>query len=56
MNNLFWKAIWVTCYLITAIFTFSGKMMTAMYWMAGTMLTEAVVSIIYYFLGTTKNK
>lgn len=50
MNNLFWKIIWVIVYAITAYFTFTGKMMMAMYWMAGGMLAESVVSLIYYFV------
>lgn len=54
MNNLFWKIIWVIVYAITAYFTFTGKMMMAMYWMAGGMLTESVVSLIYYFVNRRK--
>ena len=50
MNNLFWKIIWAIVYAITAYFTFTGKMMMAMYWMAGGMLAESVVSLIYYFV------
>ena len=46
MNNLFWKIIWVIVYAITAYFTFTGKMMMAMYWMAGGMLAESVVSLL----------
>lgn len=53
MNNLFWKIIWVIVYAITAYFTFTGKMM-AMYWMAGGMLAESVVSLIYYFVNRRK--
>ena len=54
MNNLFWKFIWVIVYAITAYFTFTGKMMMAMYWMAGGMLAESVVSLIYYFVNRRK--
>ncbi|MGK4035898.1 hypothetical protein AB0Y31_05125 [Lactobacillus crispatus] len=54
MNNLFWKIIWVIVYAITAHFTFTGKMMMAMYWMAGGMLAESVVSLIYYFVNRQK--
>ena len=54
MNNLFWKIIWVIVYAITAYFTFTGKMMMAMYWMAGGMLAESVVSPIYYFVNRRK--
>ena len=54
MNNLFWKIIWVIVYAITAIFTFTGKIMMAMYWMAGGMLAESVVSLIYYFVNRRK--
>lgn len=54
MNNLFLKIIWVIVYAITAYFTFTGKMMMAMYWMAGGMLAESVVSLIYYFVNRQK--
>ena len=54
MNNLFWKIIWVIVYAITAYFTFTGKMMMAMYWMAGGMLAVSVVSLIYYFVNRRK--
>lgn len=54
MNNLFWKIIWVIVYAITAYFTFTGKIMMAMYWMAGGMLAESVVSLIYYFVNRQK--
>ncbi|WP_260264312.1 hypothetical protein [Lactobacillus crispatus] len=54
MNNLFWKIIWVIVYAITAYFTFTDKMMMAMYWMAGGMLAESVVSLIYYFVNRQK--
>ncbi|WP_295731524.1 hypothetical protein [uncultured Limosilactobacillus sp.] len=45
MNN-FWKVIWVIAYLITAYYTFTGKMMVAMDWMAGTMLCESIVGLV----------
>ena len=54
MNNLFWKIIWVIVYAITAYFTFTGKMRMAMYWMAGGMLAESVISLIYYFVNRQK--
>lgn len=54
MNNLFWKIIWVIVYAITAIIIVTGKMMMAMYWMAGGMLAESVVSLIYYFVNRQK--
>ena len=54
MNNLFWKIIWVIVYAITAYFTFTGKMMMAMYWMAGGKLAESDVSLIYYFVNRQK--
>ena len=54
MNNLFWKIILVIVYAITAYFTFTGKIMMAMYWMAGGMLAESVVSLIYYFVNRRK--
>ena len=54
MNNLFWKIIWVIVYAITAYFTFTGKIMMAMYWMAGGMLAESVVSLIYNFVNRRK--
>ena len=54
MNNLFWKIIWVIVYAITAYFTITGKMMMAMYWMAGGMLAESGVSLIYYFVNRRK--
>ncbi|KRM78163.1 hypothetical protein FC35_GL000528 [Limosilactobacillus coleohominis DSM 14060] len=44
--NTFWRLLWVVAYAITAYFTFTGNMMMGMYWMAGTMLCEAVVGLI----------
>lgn len=50
VDNLFWKIIWVVVYAVTAYFTFTGNMGMAMYWMAGGMLSESVVSLVYHFL------
>lgn len=55
MNNLFWKIIWVILYAITAVLTFTGKMMLAMYWMTGAMLAESIVSLFYYFRNNRKH-
>ena len=54
INNLFWEIVWVIAYAITAYFTFTGNMMLGMYWMAGTMFAESVVSLIYYFINQQK--
>lgn len=43
--NVYWKAVWVLAYLITAYFTFTDNMVAAMYLMAGTMLLESIVSL-----------
>lgn len=48
-DNLFFKILWVVVYAITAYFTFTGNMMMAMYWMAGGMLAQAVVDLVYHF-------
>lgn len=56
MKSLSWKILWLICYLITAYFTFTGKMMVAMYWMTGTMLAEAFVSFISNFIGKIRVK
>ncbi|RMC49748.1 hypothetical protein [Lactobacillus sp. ESL0228] len=48
-DNLFFKIVWVIVYGITAYFTFTDKMMMAMYWMAGGMFAQAVVDLIYHF-------
>ncbi|WEV40541.1 hypothetical protein OZX56_05540 [Lactobacillus sp. ESL0684] len=53
-DNLFFKILWVIIYGITAYFTFTGKMMPAMYWMAGGMLSQAVVDLVYHFLPSHK--
>ena len=53
-ESIFLKILWLICYLITAYFTFSGKMMPAMYWMAGTMLAEAIVSFVYCLIDKKK--
>ena len=45
MKN-FCGVLWVGAYAITAYFTFTGNMMMGMYWMAGTMLCEAVVGLV----------
>jgi len=54
MQSIFLKILWLICYLITAYFTFSGKMMPAMDWMAGTMLAEAIVSFVYCLINKKK--
>lgn len=54
MQSIFLKILWLICYLITAYFTFSGKMMPAMDWMAGTMLAEAIVSFVYCLVNKKK--
>lgn len=51
VDNLFWKIVWVVVWAITAFYTFSGNMMMGMYWMAGGMFAEAVVSLVYHFVG-----
>ncbi|WP_338199328.1 hypothetical protein [Lactobacillus rizhaonensis] len=48
-DNLFFKVLWVVVYAITAYFTFTGNMMMGMYWMAGGMLAQAVVDLVYHF-------
>ena len=54
-DNLFFKILWVVVYAITAYFTFTGNMMMAMYWMAGGMLAQAVVDLVYHFWPNRKN-
>ncbi|MBP2057340.1 uncharacterized membrane protein YtjA (UPF0391 family) [Lactobacillus colini] len=54
VDNLFWKIVWVIVYAITAYFTFTGNM-AAMNWMAGAMLCEAIVSLVYHFLPGKKS-
>lgn len=56
VDNLFWKIVWVIVWAITAYFTFTGNMMLGMYWMAGGMLAEAVVGLVYYLIGKEKHK
>lgn len=48
-DNLFFKILWVIVYGITAYFTFTDKMMMAMYWMAGGMFAQALVDLVYHF-------
>ncbi len=54
-DNLYWKIIWVIAYGITLWLTIKGSM-SAMYWMAGAMFVEAVVSLIYHFIPAGKTK
>lgn len=55
-NNLYLKILWVLLYGIVAFYTFTNKMMMAMYWMAGVMFAQAVIDLIYYFLPKSKTK
>lgn len=55
VNNIFFKILWVIVYAITAYYTFTGKMQIAMNWMAGGMLAEAIVSLVYHFVGRNKH-
>lgn len=55
VNNLFWKIVWVLVYALTAYYTFTGNMMMAMYFMAGGMLAEAIVSLLYHFFAKEKS-
>ncbi|WP_207618527.1 hypothetical protein [Lactobacillus delbrueckii] len=51
-NNLYLKILWVLLYGIVAFYTFTDKTMMAMYWMAGVMFAQAVLDLVYYFLGS----
>lgn len=53
-NNLYLKILWVLLYGIVAFYTFTDKMMMAMYWMAGVMFAQAVIDLVYYFLPKSK--
>lgn len=53
-NNLYLKILWVLLYGIVAFYTFTDKMMMAMYWMAGVMFAQAVLDLVYYFLPKSK--
>lgn len=55
-NNLYLKILWVLLYGIVAFYTFTNKMMMAMYWMAGVMFAQAVIDLIYYFLPKSKKE
>lgn len=55
-DNLYLKILWVLLYGIVAFYTFTNKMMMAMYWMAGVMFAQAVIDLIYYFLPKSKTK
>ncbi|MFK5655226.1 hypothetical protein ACIA4K_01065 [Lactobacillus delbrueckii subsp. bulgaricus] len=55
-NNLYLKILWVLLYGIVAFYTFTDKMMMAMYWMAGVMFTQAVLDLFYYFLPKSKTE
>lgn len=55
-NNLYLKILWVLLYGIVAFYTFTNKMMIAMYWMAGVMFAQSVIDLIYYFLPKSKTE
>lgn len=55
-NNLYLKILWVLLYGIVAFYTFTDKMMMAMYWMAGVMFAQSVIDLIYYFLPKSKTE
>ena len=55
-NNLYLKILWVLLYGIVAFYTFTDKMMMAMYWMAGVMFAQAVLDLVYYFLPKRKTE
>ncbi|WP_296225889.1 hypothetical protein [uncultured Lactobacillus sp.] len=55
-NNLYLKILWVLLYGIVAFYTFTNKMMMAMYWMAGVMFAQSVIDLIYYFLPKSKTE
>lgn len=55
-NNLYLKILWVLLYGIVAFYTFTNKMMMAMYWMAGVMFAQSVIDLIYYFLLKSKKE
>ncbi|GEM_PF-620519 len=55
-NNLYLKILWVLLYGIVAFYTFTNKMMMAMYWMAGVMFAQSVIDLIYYFLPKSKKE
>ena len=60
-NNLYLKILWVLLYGIVAFYTFTDKMMMAMYWMAmywmaGVMFAQAVIDLVYYFLPKSKTE
>lgn len=55
-NNLYLKILWVLLYGIVVFYTFTNKMMMAMYWMAGVMFAQSVIDLIYYFLPKSKKE
>ena len=55
-NNLYLKILWVLLYGIVAFYTFTNKMMMAMYWMAGVMFAQSVIDLNYYFLPKSKTE
>lgn len=50
VDNLWVKILWVVVYGITGYYTFTGQMMPAMYWMAGGMLAQSIVDLVYYLM------
>lgn len=56
VDSLFWKIVWVFVYGITAYVTFTGNVMLGMDWMAGAMLCESIVSLIYHFIPCKAHK
>ncbi|MGM9906185.1 hypothetical protein [Lactobacillus sp.] len=55
-NNLYLKILWVLLYGIVVFYTFTDKMMMAMYWMAGVMFAQSVIDLVYYFLPKSKTE
>lgn len=62
--RLLWKIVWVVVYGITAFYTYLSFtdmahmmkwMMYAMAWMAGGMLAEAIVGLVYHCCGKDGN-
>ncbi|MDF7672167.1 hypothetical protein PT281_02545 [Lactobacillus sp. ESL0701] len=57
-DNLIIKIINVIVFGITAYYTFAASangMMVAMYWMAGGMLFDAIVDLIWHFIPNKKD-
>ena len=54
MTKLFWKMVWVACYIVATYFAFSQKMNAAIYWIAGTLLAQSIISLFYQFFTNRK--